>query len=1185
MFHRSHPGVLVTLVLALQLASCGGGGGGGGGEDPPANRAPAASAGADQAVFKAASVTLDGGGTDADGHPLTYRWTQTAGTPVDLNSATVQRPTFAAPAVSGALTFSLVVNDGRVDSAADSVTIAVNNRAPIANAGADADIDVSTLHSLSAMTSMDPDGDSLTYAWTQIAGPTVSLVSVGTGGVQFVSPVDNARLEFALVANDGETDSPQDVVVVNVTARLTNSPPIVYTTPVIEAPKRSRVNLYAYAFDPDGLSVTYRWRQLSGPSVTLIGASSADAYFTGPADAANYLFELMVTDSLMAATVLVIEVAVRNQAPMVDILGLTPFNPRTDDDLEVEAQAFDADGDPVTLSYTWTRNGVAVPGITGTSFPASLTTRDDIIEVTIAANDGTDVTLAPASVTIQDTPPILSATPPTQVAYGDDVAFTVTTGSDPDGDDPGPMVVRLGPAGFTVDSAGSATWRAHLPMFEDAVDVAWSVGLRDYPEAVIEGVIRVADSARQLPLIRSGSTHPQNSEHLVVTDLDGDGVDDILVSDGRTLGSLALSGSDFVQDWGHPFSLSGPELGVTAIEAGDVDGDGHAEIFVSTDGKVLKLDGESRRQTHEFLAANLRQCLSLRLADLEGDGAWEIVCLATTGTYGWDGGTTIHILNAADLSEKARIDQTGLGRNLAIGNVDPDAALEIVTAGGYVYDGATRQNEWAYGPRFGDYIDLGDLDGNGIDEIVAAGSTAPQAFSVVLRSPIGEITGGANYGQPALLIGNLDADASEEVILGDAQWGNVSVYRYDGASQTFSLAAQMNSQDHSVSAIRVGNVDADPAIEIVWDSGYTSSGADVFVVAEFTSPGTLALQWSSAIAGEFDGPFVGGALTRTSPTSRSLMFVSPTTESGYGGARLFAMDASGGTASSPQVSNNAYSSTSLTVADFDGDLVEEVFLSSSSGYNPYFQAYDFQGGTAEWTSSFGFGMSRAMKHEDFNGDSRPDLAVFHDDRRITLFNPAGSTILWQSTQLGGGSAMDMDIGDVTGDGLIDLVALTDSFLFIYSRNSAGAPFLELRNVPVSYGSHVLLADADGNGTSEIYVVTAYSYSGESVLRVYDTSLQLQRSMPLMARITNLALEPGSQPRKNLLIATDDTSNYYWHTAAAEIWAIDALSGAGVWRSPRLPGTLSRHSLYTPDIDSDGQYELSFGTTVGAFLTR
>ena len=103
----------------------------------PPNSAPTANAGPDQAsVASAATVTLDGlGSTDTDaGDALTYAWTQTDGTTVTLsdnNTTTAVQPTFTAPTLSigvaaATLVFSLTVNDGTVDSTADTVLITVN---------------------------------------------------------------------------------------------------------------------------------------------------------------------------------------------------------------------------------------------------------------------------------------------------------------------------------------------------------------------------------------------------------------------------------------------------------------------------------------------------------------------------------------------------------------------------------------------------------------------------------------------------------------------------------------------------------------------------------------------------------------------------------------------------------------------------------------------------------------------------------------------------------------------------------------------------------------------------------------------------------------------------------------------------------------------------------------------------
>jgi len=87
---------------------------------------PVASAGPAQTVNSGAAVTLDGSGSfDPNALPLTYQWTQTAGTSVALSSTTAVQPTFTAPATGGTLTFQLVVSDGQYTSAPATVTITV----------------------------------------------------------------------------------------------------------------------------------------------------------------------------------------------------------------------------------------------------------------------------------------------------------------------------------------------------------------------------------------------------------------------------------------------------------------------------------------------------------------------------------------------------------------------------------------------------------------------------------------------------------------------------------------------------------------------------------------------------------------------------------------------------------------------------------------------------------------------------------------------------------------------------------------------------------------------------------------------------------------------------------------------------------------------------------------------------
>ncbi|MFC6873728.1 malectin domain-containing carbohydrate-binding protein [Halobellus marinus] len=96
---------------------------------PPENQPPVADAGADQAVDEGQQVTLDASeSNDSDGDSLSYSWTQTAGSSVDLSGADTATPTFTAPDVDAdeTLAFEVTVSDG-TDSATDTVNVTVEN--------------------------------------------------------------------------------------------------------------------------------------------------------------------------------------------------------------------------------------------------------------------------------------------------------------------------------------------------------------------------------------------------------------------------------------------------------------------------------------------------------------------------------------------------------------------------------------------------------------------------------------------------------------------------------------------------------------------------------------------------------------------------------------------------------------------------------------------------------------------------------------------------------------------------------------------------------------------------------------------------------------------------------------------------------------------------------------------------
>jgi RHS repeat-associated protein len=183
------------------------------------NSAPLADAGADQTVATGNLVQLDGSASsDVDGNPLIYLWSLTDipfGSTAMLSNPNIANPEFVAD-LPGDYVASLVVNDGFLDSAADTVVVSTWNSAPVADAGAARVVDAGTTVLLDGGGSVDVDNDPLTFRWSLLRRPDASI-SVLTDDAT-VSPAltpDLAGLYIAqLVVNDGMVNSVPSTVTI-----------------------------------------------------------------------------------------------------------------------------------------------------------------------------------------------------------------------------------------------------------------------------------------------------------------------------------------------------------------------------------------------------------------------------------------------------------------------------------------------------------------------------------------------------------------------------------------------------------------------------------------------------------------------------------------------------------------------------------------------------------------------------------------------------------------------------------------------------------------------------------------------------------------------------------------------------------------------------------------------------------
>ena len=874
-----------------------------------------------------------------------------------------------------------------------------------------------------------------------------------------------------------------------------------------------------------------------------------------------------------------------NEAHTLSSPVIRPLEPDTTDRLQVHYRVSNPDEDDLRTTYEWFRNGTRLSGYGEDFLPPEETARGDIIEVHVAASDGLVTASLSTSTTIVDAPPTVTVpSPPPSVTYGQPVTFRATI-SDPDGDplDGLSMVVDHGPSEMTVDSrTGIVSWRPDSPMFDRTMQVNWGLSVDRPGAGVGTGTTRIEKPNGGYPVMRAGIVVRRPGAQPQIGDFDGDGDQEMLVGSG-ILQEVDFEGGVYRTSWAHPY------VSASAFATADVDGDARHEIFVGGETAddpynpfssfIIRLDGVDRRVVRKVSVPvdpadprNSFTCRNMDVSDLDADGRPELICLATQDSTG-QANRYLIVLSADDLTEVSRNELDFGGVHLSVDNVDDDAALEIIVPDGTydgpdsqvkVFDGATLALEWSFRGGFARTVATGDLDGDGIDEIVAWDGSGVVAMSARTRSTLARLNAGSEL--PFAVVPDVSGDGRDDLAVKAPE--HLQLYRYDPAAGAFALhrshlARESFNETSPSFSMHVGDVDDDGRLDFI-----TASSVGELRIHRLDDP--LRRMWSSP---DLRGQFVGGQPVQDAVNAPVLVFTRSRHNEAFGSHLLVAMDAQGDPTivrKSTNPDRPAFWVPAPYVTDHDGDGADEVFYAvlTRSPDTVATVAHELRAAGMEWISPQ-LGDPVEIDSGDINGDGREEIVLLIESDVYAYDSYRNELIAsWiEPSRFVNDTAME--VVDLDGDGRAEVV-VTDAAngaLITLDYDEQANTFVKMADyAPLRSISDIEAADVDGDGDVEVFVLNQ-----SHVLR-FDADLTFQSREYPWAH--DISIEQTANRRKNLIL-----------TRYSQLVMIDAETGATVWESPNLIGGISSESVHVVQLPGEAGKRLSVGTSAAMYLTR